>query len=97
MIRRSLAEHISASANYLWRGGHSQQLLAPARDEVEQQARRTLANYANLDKPTQYQRLSECSGLSLSRVKDAMSADGNQHEDNFLETIQCLQQIRKSL
>ncbi|MCZ6872600.1 MAG: DUF4350 domain-containing protein, partial [bacterium] len=40
-IRRSLAEHISASANYLWRGGHSKQLLAPARDEVEHQARRT--------------------------------------------------------
>lgn len=96
-IRRSMAEHITASANYLWRGGWMTPLLTPVRDDIERHARRAVPNYKQLDPHTQFQCLSMYSGISPGRVEDAMRRAGKQHEDHFVETIQCLQQIRKSL
>jgi hypothetical protein len=95
--RRSMAEHILASANYLWRGGWITPLLTPVRDDIERHARRAVPNYEQFDPHTQYQCLSMYSGINLARVEDAMRRPGKQHEDHFVETIQCLQQIRKSL
>lgn len=97
IVRRSMAEHILASAGYRWRGGYMASLLAPVRDEIKRQARRTVASYDQLDEHTQAQCLSTYSGIGLSRIQDALHSDGKQHEDHFVETIQCLQQIRKSL
>lgn len=96
-VRRSLAEHIVASANYLWCGAYMAALLAPVRDDVKRQACRTVANYDQLDARAQDQCLSMYGDMPLTRIENAMHNDGKQHEDHFVETIQCLQQIKKSL
>lgn len=96
-VRRSVAEHILASANYLWLGGWRASLLTPVRDDINRQAHRTIPNYEQLDEATQYQRLNSYSGISLACIEDAMRCEGKQPEDHFVGTIQCLQQIRKSL
>jgi hypothetical protein len=96
-VRRSMAEHIFASANYLWRGAWIEPLLTPVRDSIKWHLQRTVPKYEQLDEHAQYQHLSTYSGISLARIEEAMRSNGKQHEDHFLETIQCLQQIRKSL
>ena len=95
-VRRSLDEHVVAEAHYLWRGGWRRALVQPLQDDIQRQARR-LAPHEELDESTWFGRLSESSGAPQWRVEDAMRSAGRPQEHLFTETIQCLQQIRKSL
>jgi hypothetical protein len=82
-VRRSMAEHIFASANYLWRGAWIEPLLTPVRDSIKWHLQRTVPKYEQLDEHAQYQHLSTYSGISLARIEEAMRSNGKQHEDHF--------------
>lgn len=111
-VRRSLAEHINASANYLWRENEIDELLAALRADIEHQVFCKVANYELLDQQEKLNSLSDKSGIPLAAVEYAMTTTAeetqtkktdvqknkvNMSEDNFLQIVQCLQNIRKSL
>jgi hypothetical protein len=95
--RRSMQEHIFASAAHHWRQRQMQSLLKPLRDDIARHARRSLPNYDNQDVRDQYSQLSSKSNLSESQVEYAMNNTTAKTEDKFLAQIQSLQMIRKSL
>lgn len=95
--RRSLLEHIFASAGHHWRQRQMQQLLQPLQDDIARHARRNLHNYDTLELRDQYCQLSSKSGLSPSQVEQAMNNITAGTEEKFLTQIQSLQTIRKSL
>ncbi|PCK08645.1 MAG: hypothetical protein COA42_08200 [Alteromonadaceae bacterium] len=95
--RRSLAEHIAASGQYLWNGNWQQNLVAPLRDEIHRKARLSIAHYQQAEAKQQLHFLSDHSGLAHDIVKYAMTANIKHSEDDFFNTVQCLQKIRESL
>lgn len=96
-VRRSMAEHVFASAAYLWRGDWKPQLLLPLQEEIEVRANRLLPTFSTLEKAAGHESLSLQSGLLPEQVEKAMSVPDSQTEDEFVEAVQYLQKMRSAL
>jgi Domain of unknown function (DUF4350) len=95
--RRSLAEHIYASAMLLWRKQQHPQLLNVLRKEILE---RLDEQHPNLDQASGEQRLEflhQLTGISQADIKQALFADGLHHPQEFAAAIAHLQTIRKQL
>ncbi|WP_331353061.1 DUF4350 domain-containing protein [Cellvibrio sp. UBA7671] len=95
--RRSLAEHIYASAMLLWRKQQHPQLLNVLRKEILE---RLDEQHPNLDQASGEQRLEflhQLTGIAQADIKQALFADGLHHPQEFAAAIAHLQTIRKQL
>ena len=95
--RRSLAEHIYASAMLLWRKQQHPQLLNILRKEIFE---RIEEQHPNLNQPSGDQRLEflhQLTGISQADIKHALFAEGLHHPQEFAAAIAHLQTIRKQL
>lgn len=95
--RRSLAEHIYASAMLLWRKQQHPQLLNILRKEILE---RLDEQHPNLDQASGEQRLEflhQLTGIAQADIKQALFADGLHHPQEFAAAIAHLQTIRKQL
>lgn len=95
--RRSLAEHIYASAMLLWRKQQHPQLLNILRKEILEQLDE---QHPNLDQSSGEQRLDflhQLTGIAQADIKQALFADGLHHPQEFAAAIAHLQTIRKQL
>jgi len=96
-VRRSSAEHIQASAGYMWRGGWQGSLLAPVREEIQQQAEKLIAGYDSAEQNERVNLLSLACKLDSSAVSAAMESNEDLNEESFYQTVRILQKIRESL
>lgn len=94
--RRRLAEHLDASARYLWRTGHSKSLLEALRWDVIEGGKRHRADFARLSADERWSFLAGITGFESSRIGEAMSASTNDG-DAFTHTVNMLQAIRNRL
>lgn len=95
--RRSLAEHIYASAMLLWRKQQHPQLLKLLRKEILE---RLDEQHPNLNQASSDQRLEflhQLTGIAQANIKQALFADGLHHPQEFAAAIAHLQTIRKQL
>ena len=95
--RRSLAEHIHASAMLLWRKQQHPQLLIILRKEILEQLD---AQHPNLDQAAGAQRiefLHQLTGINHADIKQALFADALHHPQEFSVAIAHLQTIWKQL
>ena len=95
--RRSLLEHIEASATHYWRLQQLEPLFRPLQEDIAQKARRNSPTYIKLSQAEQYKQLGLESGLSHQQVEQAMQKHTSGTEEEFLTQIQNLQTIRNSL
>ena len=96
-IRRSMAEHIFSGSLFLWRNHCQLTLLNSVRNDISRKAERVITQYASSNSDTKMILLSKASKLDLALVADSMASSNTLSENNFLQTVQTLQQIRKSL
>lgn len=96
-VRRSAAEHISASAGYLWRGGWQMALLKPVREDIVHQAERKLAGFDHADDLQKASILARVCDIPEATIVSALDGDIKHNEDSFYKTVQILQRIRESL
>ncbi|MBX2858872.1 MAG: DUF4350 domain-containing protein [Cellvibrionaceae bacterium] len=96
-VRRSSAEHIAASAAYIWRGDWQQRLLQPVRDDIQQRAERRVTGYDTADPAQQLLLLATATELTLSSVQHAMHNREKLSEEHFLRSVRLLQRIRDKL
>jgi hypothetical protein len=95
--RRSLAEHIYASAMLLWRKQQHPQLLNVLRAEIIERLNK---QYPNIDKTATEQRielLHQLTGISPADIKQALFAEDLHHPQKFATAIAHLQSIWKQL
>lgn len=95
--RRSLAEHIYASAMLLWRKQQHPQLLNLLRKDIFD---RLDEQHPHLNQPSGDQRmefLHQITGIAQTDIKQALFADGLHHPQEFAAAIAHLQTIRKQL
>ena len=95
--RRSLAEHIYASAMLLWRKQQHPQLLNLLRKDIID---RLDELHPHLNQPSGDQRmefLHQITGIAQTDIKQALFADGLHHPQEFAAAIAHLQTIRKQL
>lgn len=95
--RRSLAEHVRASGEYLWRHGQSPRLWRATLDLARDRIERTLpaASFANAQ--AQLQALAQRSGIDAGHLEEILHAAHPPAPDTFATTIATLNQLRKSL
>lgn len=95
--RRSLAEHIHASAMLLWRRQQHPHLVTMLRTDI----RRTLAQqhpaFAGWTAPEQINYLQPLTSLSAAQLNHALFSDQLQSPRDFTEAVACLQTLRKSI
>lgn len=96
-VRRSSAEHIAASAAYIWRGNWQQRLLQPVRDDIQQRAERRVSGYDRADPKQQLQLLATTAELDLPSVQHAMQSQEKLSEEHFFRSVRLLQRIRERL
>lgn len=93
--RRSLAEHVSASGQYLWRSGEGNELVQAMRESVRRAIdERTGPVAGTLGQQVARLGLEQRSQLLLLRALERPQ-DGTQK--TFIETVQVLQQAKKEL
>ena len=95
--RRSLAEHIYASAMLLWRKQQHPQLLIVMRKEILE---RLDEQHPNMDQASGAQRLEflqELTGINQADINQALFAEGLHHPQEFAAAIAHLQTIWKQL
>lgn len=98
--RRSLAEHITASARFMWNHHVDAALIEPTRHALLERLRQTHAEWFSMKPGEQYRLLSELSHLPMSMVHEAMSSETerlHQDPDAFLRVMRSLEHIRRSL
>lgn len=95
--RRALAEHIGASARYLWRNGESELLLAELRRGVQHRAQTLFAEYATLDGDAQVTLLHARTTLERSAIHRALFVAPGRDHNQFRNAVQTLQQLSRQL
>jgi len=94
---RSIAEHINASAEYLWRDKKFEQMIEPLRNEVRHRLQLHYPNYVYLNDVQQTQLIHEHSHLDVERIEDAFKKEVSGDESEFTQIIFDLQMIRNTL
>ena len=94
--RRSLGQHFSATANYLWHRGAGESLLKPLRGHIYRSATLTLPGYAGADNAKQVRLIAEHCNLDAASVAEAMQRD-TFNESGFIRAVKLLKTIEHSL
>lgn len=96
-IRRSLAEHIRASATWLWRHHHADALLDAARRQVLQRARQRFADFDTQEKPQQLELLGAYSALDRNALQLALFDAAPRDAQAFSDAVATLQTLQLQL
>lgn len=95
--RRSLAEHIFASAMLLWRNQQHPQLLTVLRQQIFTRLVQQHPQLAQADKQQRSVFLQELTGIDLAAIQRALYAEDLHQPQDFANAIAHLQTIRKQL
>jgi len=95
--RRSLAEHIYASAMLLWRKQQHPQLLNLLRKEILERLDEQHPNLNQASGDERLEFLHQLTGIAQADIKQALFADGLHHPQEFAAAIAHLQTILKQL
>ena len=95
--RRSLAEHIHASAMLLWRKQQHPQLLTLLRAEILERLAQQHPHLQENSRSSQIQTLQQITGLAQSDIQQALFMDELHQPHAFANAIATLQIIRKHL
>jgi hypothetical protein len=95
--RRSVVEHISASADFLWRSRLGTVLLASARRAALARFELREPGFAELGDNERVERLSAASGLSRGQLLRALSDHGADDPTEFTNAVRTLERLRKRL
>jgi len=97
LARRSLLEHIRASAYYRWHNKQSAFLLMQVQQQLWQRIKK---NYPDIDKhkaEQQYSILADISGMDSALIKDALLTVEHINEAEFTRKIQLLELINQQI
>lgn len=96
--RRSLAEHLRATAAFLLRNGASAELIQPLQADIDRRATRHRPGYGQLSADERLALLAELSGLPSDTVRIAMRpAAGKSSPIEFTQQVAHLQSLRNAL
>jgi hypothetical protein len=95
--RRSLAEHIHASAMLLWRRQQHPYLVSLLRQELRQHLQQHYPLFNQWSEQEQIAHLQTLTPLSAGDLHKALFSDKLQHPQDFTLAVACLQTIRKSV
>jgi hypothetical protein len=94
--RRSLAEHIRASAMLLWRRGQHPYLVTQLRTRLRERLQRMHPHFNNLTEPDQISHLQTLCTLSPEAIHQALFSDQLQSPQDFTEAVANLQILLQS-
>ncbi len=97
IAHQSLAEHIRASGEYLWRDHKYEQLIEPLRYEIKNRTQMHFPNYKQLNLQQQVELIQEYTSLSADRIESAFNRDISGDESEFTNIVTDLQKIRNTL
>ncbi|HEY7774577.1 MAG TPA: DUF4350 domain-containing protein [Marinagarivorans sp.] len=97
LARRSFNEHLSASAGFLWRNGHQQQLLKPLRDDILASYSLTVLGFDQMSSEAQARWLAEQNHMADNTVFEALFSVKALSDDGFTRCVQTLQKLRGRL
>lgn len=95
--RRSLLEHLSASARLLWRGGAGLHLLGRTRAALEHRAQRLNPAYGALDLGGKAQWLAEVSGGDVDTIAAALDDRPGRPSQHLAQDLVTLERLRQRL
>ncbi|WP_018417278.1 DUF4350 domain-containing protein [Teredinibacter turnerae] len=95
--RRSILEHITAAAQYRWRGGWQAELLEPLQQEIQKRAERQIPAYSAAEPSEKRRILASAASISPESLAAAMQAGKGLSEEKFLQTVKVLQRIKDSI
>lgn len=95
--RRSLAEHIYASAMLLWRKQQHSQLVTLLRRDIMDRLHHYHVQVAQSSRAEQLTFLQQLTQISTNELQQALFAEDLLHPQAFTTAVACLQTIRKAL
>ncbi len=97
--RRSLLEHLRASAMFAWRQGHIDDLIQELQQQIRQRMVFHCPGFKGLNRDQQYQEIAKRAECSSDEVALWMASPdvGLKKAQRLVSTVQGLQQIRKML
>ncbi len=97
VARRSLAEHLQATARFHWQQKDSQALLQSLQSEIKQQAHLHLSGFSQLSPIDQFQKLTDVSQIDTALIAQAMTGENITSEAAFIKSVRTLQSLRAKL
>jgi hypothetical protein len=95
--RRSLLEHLTASAQLMWRGGGGEHLLARTRGALDQRAQRLNPAYAALDLGAKAEWLAEATGGQVDAIAAALDDRPGRPAHTLAQDLLTLERLRQRL
>lgn len=95
--RRSLLEHVSASARLMWRGGGDNHLLSRTRSALEAHAQRLNPVYGALDLGGKAAWLAQVSGGDVDAIAAALDDRPGRLSPQFAQDLVTLERLRQRL
>ena len=95
--RRSLLEHVEAVGALLWRSGRADVLLAAARTDLLARATRRRPALARLAPQERAGALAAAAGVPPDALREALEDPLPSRPDAFVQAVQTLQTVRRSL
>lgn len=96
-IRRSLREHIFASARFIWHSDDKNELVLPLQNSVHHNAAIQLPGYDGMNNQERFLLLSDLTGLTVETIGFSLSEATSERKDQFLKKIKTLQIIETKL
>lgn len=97
LARRSLAEHVRASGEFLWRHGQRGELWRATRALTERHIERSLPAASFRNKEEHMQALAKRSGIAPTALSQLLESKYAPPAEQFATTIATLDKLRKSL
>lgn len=95
--RRSLLEHVEATGDFLWRSGQAEELVQSTRQALQRRVEVRQPTWAKLPARELVERLAAAAGLAAPAVQQALHAPVQDDPAAFVNTIQTLETLRRSL
>jgi hypothetical protein len=95
--RRSLLEHLAASARLMWRGGGGEHLLACTRTALEQRAQRLNPAFAALDLGAKAEWLATATGGDPDAIASALDDRPGRPAHTLAQDLLTLERLRQRL
>lgn len=95
--RRSLSEHLSATALFYWRNKQQQRLLQPLRDKIMLQARIRDRQFEVYSQSQQIELLAASAPYTHQQLRFALFETEPMKERAFLESVRLLKQLQETL
>ncbi|WLT31943.1 DUF4350 domain-containing protein [Geothrix sp. PMB-07] len=95
--RRSLLEHLSASARLLWHGGAAPHLVACTREALERRAQRLNPAYESMDLGARAAWLAQTAGGNADAIGAALDARPGRSSHQLAQDLLTLERLRQRL